>query len=162
MATPLPPFLEDIWGRMGTVHTLRRFLDVNPSIWQQAGDLTTIAERTWIDLIAGPNQLVSESVRRQLAQTKAELKGPQPTALEALLADQVAVTWLASRDAEIQAAGPPGGSLAQATFRLRRAESAQKRLAQAVKTLATLRALVPQGPVPANPPRLFDPESKRA
>jgi hypothetical protein len=59
--------------------------------------------------------------------------------------------------AEIQAASPAGGSLEQAAFKLKRAESSQKRLLAATKTLATLRALVPAGLVPARPLRLHDP-----
>jgi hypothetical protein len=62
--------------------------------------------------------------------------------------------------AEIQAASPSSASLEQAAFRLKRAESSQKRLLVATKTLATLRALVPAGLVPARPVSLYDPESK--
>jgi hypothetical protein len=72
----------------------------------------------------------------------------------------VGVAWLGVHLAEIQAASPAGASLGQAAFRLKRAESSQKRLLAATKTLATLRALVPQGLVPARPVSLYDPESK--
>jgi hypothetical protein len=141
---------------------LRQFLDLNPSIWQRAGDLAAAAESAWVGLVAGPDRLVAESVRRRLAQLKADLKGARATPPEALLAEQAALAWLAARHAEIGAAAAAGGPPQQAAFRLRRAESAQKRLVGALKALATLRALAPPGRVPAGRPQLFDPRRERA
>lgn len=51
-----------------------------------------------------------------------------------------AYTWLAAQEGE-QAAAESGGSLAQARYRLTRAESAQRRHLRAVRTLAMVRAL---------------------
>jgi hypothetical protein len=96
-----------------------------------------------------------------VAGLKADLAGDEPTPIEALLIDHLAACHLAAQHAEIQAASGCGGSLEQANFRLRRAESAQKRLLHATKTLATLRALVPQGLVPASPLKVFAPEKKK-
>ena len=76
------------------------------------------------------------------------MAGPHATPLEKLLIDQVGVTWLAAQHGEISLADEPGGSLQQANFRLRRAESAQRRLLNAVKTLTMVRALVPRGLLP--------------
>jgi hypothetical protein len=45
---------------------------------------------------------------------------------------------------------------------LKRAESCQKRLLNATKTLATLRALVPHGLLPVEHLKVFDPEKKMA
>jgi hypothetical protein len=67
---------------------------------------------------------------------------------------------LGTQHAEIQAASPAGSSLDQAAFRLKRAESIHKRLPAATKTLATLRALLPQGLVPAQPLHLHDSGAK--
>jgi hypothetical protein len=134
---------------------LRHFLDRNPDLCERFGDLTAYAERLWTGLMAGDDQLVRESVKRHLARLKAELAGPSPTALEKLLVDQVVVTWLAAQHGETQAASPGGASLAQAAFRLKRAESAQRRHLAAMKTLALLRAALPAGLVPLEPLRAF-------
>jgi hypothetical protein len=147
-------------GERLAIARLRAFLDRNPYLWQRAGDLTAVAERAWVELVAGEDQFRTESVKRRLAELKDQLRGAHPTALEALLVDLVGVAWLGVNHAEIQAASPAGGSLDQAAFKLRRAESSQKRLLAATKTLATLRALVPQGLVPARPLRLHDPDQK--
>ena len=144
-------------GERLAIDRLKKFLDLNPYIWAKAGDLTAVAERAWVELIAGQDQFRTESVKRRLAELKEQLRGAHPTALEAVLVDLVGVAWLGVHHAEIQAASPAGGSLDQAAFRLKRAESSQKRLLAATKTLATLRALVPAGLVPAQPLRLHDP-----
>jgi hypothetical protein len=149
-------------GERLAIDRLKSFLDLNPHIWQRAGDLTAVAERGWIELIAGQDVFRTESVKRRLAELKDRLKGPHPTALEAILVDLIGVAWLGVQHAEIQAASPSGSTLDQAAFRLKRAESSQKRLLAATKTLATLRALVPQGLLPARPVRLHDPDKQLA
>jgi len=141
---------------------LRRVLDANPEIWQRAGDLAAYTEQAWIDLLSNGSHLVAESVKRRLAALKADLAGECPLPLEELLTSQVTTTWLSVQHAEMEAAGPAGGSLNQAAFRLKRAESAQKRHLHAIKTLATLRALVPQGMAPIDSVRIFGEERKRA
>ena len=60
--------------------------------------------------------------------------------LEQILIDAIAVCYLASRHAEILAAEPGKHSLGQAALRIRRCDSAQRRLQRAVKNLALLRA----------------------
>jgi hypothetical protein len=147
-------------GERLAIDRLKSFFDLNPHIWQRAGDLTAVAERAWVELIAGEDQFRTESVKRRLAELKEQIKGPSPTALEGILADLIGVAWLGTHHAEIQAASPAGSSLEQAAFKLKRAESSQKRLLAATKTLAMLRALVPQGLVPARPLRLHDPDAK--
>lgn len=149
-------------GDSEALKRLRRFLDVNPQLWDKFGDLTALAERAWIELLAGSNQLVAESVKRTVAKLKSDLAGQHPTRLEELLIQHLAACHLAVQHAELQAASPATGSLEQAGFRLKRAESAQKRLLSATKTLALLRSAMPAGLVPANPMHLFDPGEKRA
>jgi hypothetical protein len=123
---------------------LRQILDKDPELWRAAGDVSALAERMWIDLVANGNKLAEESIPRNLRELKVQLAGPSPTPLERLLMDYVGVTWLAAQHGEIGAA-QVGGSLDQAKLRLRRAESAQKRFTGAVKTFALIRALAPKG-----------------
>ena len=144
-------------GDPDALRRLRCFLDKNPCLWERAGDLAAIAEAAWVALIAGSNQLVAESAKRRVARLKKDLAGDDPTAIERVLVEHLAACYLAVQHAEIQAASPPGGSLAQAGFRLKRAESSQKRLLQATRTLATLRALVPRGLHPASHLKAFVP-----
>jgi len=142
-------------GEQWAILRLRKFLDANPSFWREAGDLAAVAERSWLELVVGTDLLAVESAKRKLAEMKAELKGSHPTRTESLLVDVIAVAWLTSQHAELQASTPITGSLDQATWKLRRAESSQKRLLTATKTLATLRALTSRGLAPLNPLKLF-------
>ena len=127
---------------------VRELLDEKPEIWRTVGDLSALAEKRWIELLSNGSKLMEESVPRRLKELKAELAGPHSTPLEQLLVDEVGVTWLASQHGEISAADESGGSLQQANFRLRRAESAQRRFMKALKTLTMIRALVPRGLMP--------------
>src|SRR5262245_1675331 len=84
--------------------------------------------------IACDSALVAGSIARRLSELRAELGGPHPTRTERLLVDQVAACWLALRHAELSAADE-GGAIAQASFRIRRVEGAQRRYLAAVKML---------------------------
>jgi hypothetical protein len=149
-------------GDRESLEALRLFLDDHPEIQETVGDLTRTAEASWLDLLVSDDTLGRESVRRQLEKLKSDLAGTHAAGLEKLLVDEIGVCFLANRHAEIMAAGPAGGSLAQAAFRLRRADSAQRRFLSSIKTLATLRALAPEGMVPLNPLRIYPEERKRA
>lgn len=142
-------------GEQWAIQRLRAVLDDNPSFWRRAGDLTAVAEQAWIGLVAGSDLLAIECTKRKLAELKEELQGPNPTPMESLLVDTIAVAWLGSQHAEIQASAPTTGSLEQASWKLKRAESSQRRLLTATKTLATVRTLMSKGLAPANSLKLF-------
>jgi hypothetical protein len=75
----------------------------------------------------------------------------------------VVACWLEVQHLERVSADATAGSLDQAGFRLKRLESAQKRYLNAVKTLTTVRALVPAGLAPAQPLKLHEgPTQQRA
>ncbi len=148
-------------GDRSALAALRRFLDHHPEVWKTCGDLGKVAERAWLDLLAKDDALAQESAAKHLARLKSDLAGPEPLMLEKLLVDDIGVCYLAKLHAEIAAASPSGGSLAQAGFRLRRAESAQRRFLRAVKTLTGLRALLPEGLSPLKQSRPGATELKR-
>jgi hypothetical protein len=136
-------------GSKDALAALRRLLDQCPEVWTHVGDLARHAEAAWLDLISAGDRLVAESAKRRVALLKSQLAGPTPSPLESLLVDQVACTWLAAQYSEAASAKPGSTSPNEATYRLKRAETAQKRHLAAVRTLAALRALVPRGLVPA-------------
>jgi len=133
---------------------LRQILDIRPDLWESVGNVSLLAERAWVELIAAGDKLVEEAALRRLRALKARLAGNDPTPLEEMLVDLIGVTYLAAEHGEFAAAAPAGGSIQQATLRYRRAESAQRRFASAVKTLTMVRALLPKGmsAVPAATP----------
>lgn len=145
-------------GDRAALDDLRALLDRRPEIAEAAGDLARCAEGVWTDLLVGEDALRRESVQRRLAALGADLAGEHATELEKLLVDEILVCYLAKQYATIAAAQPSAG-LGQARLRLRRAESAQRRFFAAVKTLAGLRALMPQGLVPTTRLRVYTEES---
>ena len=131
---------------------MRHYLDAHPEVWQRGGDLARHAQEVWLDLLAGPDLLVAESVRRKLDELRAELGGPSPGPVEALLIDRVVACWLQANDADAsyaQARGP-GSTAAVRTELMRRQESAQRRYLASVKQLAVVRKL--QAGVRPTPP----------
>ena len=139
---------------------LEAFLRKHPDVLAAAGDLAKHAEKAWIDLVVGSDSFTRVAVTSQFEQLKRELAGPGPSPLEKLLVDHVAVTHLAERQAELTAA-QIGRSLQQAAFRLKKAESAQKRFLAATKLLANLRAMQPRSNRPLEPLKLFDPKGRK-
>jgi hypothetical protein len=123
--------------------------------------LSKVAERAWLELLAG-EALAAESIRRHVEQLRADLAGPHATAIEHLLVNRVVVCYLAVQHADIGAARPGSISLDQVCVRTKRCESAQRNYLAALKTLARLRATVPQGLAPLNPLRLFAGDRQQA
>lgn len=132
-------------GNTEALERLRVFLNSHPDVWAVVGDLGRHVELSWLDLIAAGNVLLLESLRRWIAEYKADLAGPKPTRIERGLVDLIASTLLSLRHYEQTLAESGSNSATEAVIRLRRAESAQRRHLAAMRTLVTLRALVPQG-----------------
>jgi hypothetical protein len=126
-------------GSKSALDCLRKLMNGCPEIWMQVGDLTRHAEFAWTDLVAGDDRLLLESIKRYVERLKGELAGPTPSPVERLLAEQAALTWLASRHAEIVAATSGTSSLGEAKVRFKRAESAQRRHLASLKALTELR-----------------------
>jgi hypothetical protein len=145
-------------GDQQALASLREFLDEHPEIEEHVGDLAALAETSWIELLVGNNALHREAVKRQLFQLKDSLTGSHSSTLEKLVVDLVAVNYLAERQAEIAAAALGTSSLGQAAFRLKRAESTQRRYLNSLKMLSHLRSILPQGIAPGEGLRLHDPD----
>jgi hypothetical protein len=148
-------------GDASALPRLRRLLDGHPEIWERAGDLERVVVRAWAELLAVGDPVALEAVRRKAEQLRAELEGDAPTPLERLLVGQVVAARLAMGHAQAQEAGREERSLGQARFALGRSESALRRYLSAVRTLATVRALVPHGLMPVHHLRPYDPDRKQ-
>jgi hypothetical protein len=149
-------------GDVAALPRLREILDNYPEVWEHAGDLEKIVVRAWTDLLAGDDPLGLEAVRRKADQLRTDLEGDNPTPIERLLVGGVVSTWLELAHAQLQGATPGSKRAGVANYDLRRSESAQKRHLAAIRTLTTVRALVPRGLLPVNLLRIYDPERKQA
>jgi hypothetical protein len=75
---------------------------------------------------------------------------------------QVLSGWLEMTHAQIKLADPGGSTPGQAGFNLKCAENAQRRYLASMRTLATVRELLPRGLLPVNHLRLHDPDQRLA
>ena len=123
---------------------MRRTLDANPEIWQRVGDLAVHAQQSLVNLIAGGNKLVSESLLRKAAEMRTELSGPKPSKMEMLAVERIVACWLEMEYLATTYPVAKGETLGQARFVLRQRESAERRFQAAMKSLTMLRALLPK------------------
>src|SRR5208283_4769473 len=148
-----PPFLVELRalvkqaeaGDATVLPRLRQLLDEHPEIWHHVGDVAGIVERAWIGLLAGDDALAVESMKRTIAEMRSDLAGEHPTRLERMMVDQVVACWLETKHVEAASALAKQGSPESANYRLKRLESAQRRYEGAIKTLTTVRTLLPTG-----------------
>jgi len=118
-----------------------------PELWDRFTGLRENAERSWLELLVPPasgRAFTREGLRRDLERVRAEAAGPQPTPLERLLADRVALCWLAMMHADTQYAQrlAAGVTFTEGEYHQRRCERAQRQFLKAVQTLATVRRLL--------------------
>jgi hypothetical protein len=147
-------------GDASALPRIREILDAHPEIWGHAGDIAAMAERTWIAVLATRDPVVVESMRRTVAEIRADLGGDRPTRLVRLLVDQVIATYLECKHVEAMTASDAGASLDQAAFRLKRLESAQKRYQGTIKALTEVEKLEVVPELPRL--RIFEPKRRTA
>jgi hypothetical protein len=104
----------------------------SPAVWLR---------ETLLGQTAGKDLAVKEAEMIKLAQVQAELEGPNPTAVEKLLAERAAVCWFLVNRYEERYARAEGLSIKQAEYHQRRIDAAHRRYLSALKTLATVRKL---------------------
>src|SRR5262245_30801518 len=81
-------------GDLTVLPALRKLLDETPAFWEDYGSIALQAECSMVQLAAGSNVMMSESLVRKLAAMKTELAGASATPLERLLAERIAACWL--------------------------------------------------------------------
>jgi hypothetical protein len=111
-----------------------RLLDLygSPAKWLE-GDLTR--------QVAGNDLAVFEATERKLAEVRDELAGPNPTAIERLLAERAAICWFLVHRYESVYANAKDLTIRQGEYHQRRIDRAHKRYLSALKTLAAVRKL---------------------
>jgi hypothetical protein len=105
------------------------------------GDLSRKTEEWIIKTAAGADLLFKESMTQKVQSMRAELAGPNPTALEMLLADRIALCWLTLHEIELRYQHWKGGTIRESEHWQRRIDHAHRRYLTAVRTLATVRKL---------------------
>jgi hypothetical protein len=127
---------------------LRAALDADPSLWHSYCDVGRLAEAAWLKLASGTNLMLMEAIRRHVQGLKAEVAGADPSPLERLLADRVALCWLQCQECDAACGTLQRATLPEHAALLRRQNSAHRRLLQAIQALARVRRLLRRAPSP--------------
>ncbi len=132
-------------GVANVVPEIRKILDQHPEIWRHLGDLSSHVESRWLDLVAGNDVSLHESLSRRVNELRAEILGDDGgTVLERLLAERIVVAWLQVRffDAALSLAAD-GGPASHIRMLEQQIGRAQRRYIAAIKALAEVRKLLP-------------------
>jgi hypothetical protein len=108
----------------------------------EIGDIAETARGAMINTLSGDNQLFKETTHRKTKSLCEELAGENPSPMEKLLAENVALCWLNLHYYEtIYAQNMKEYSRSQAEFHQKRIDRAHRRYLAAIKTLAQVRKL---------------------
>ena len=122
---------------------LRAVLDQTSGIWGRYADLGTQLEGALIDVAAGENLLLQESLYRALGEKKRELGGGgEASPLERLLVERVALGWLETHYLDLLEAQNGNLTKKQQAELRKRQDRASSRYLLAVKTQAQVRRLL--------------------
>ena len=131
-------------GDLTALPRLREALEGDPSLWQEYGDLAAQAQEAWLQLLAGTDYLLAESVRLKLGALRQELSAEGASPLEKLLIERVVACWLQtcySDSVYAQAKGPASTPSVRQEL-MKRQDSSQRRYLAAIKQLALVRKLL--------------------
>jgi len=119
-----------------------------PRLWEGLDTLRQNAERAWMELTSPPvgsgRDFTRQAIRRELERVRRTAAGADPSPIERLLADRVALCWLQATHADTEYAQrlQDGMTFAASEFYQRRCERAGRQLLKAIQTLATVRRLL--------------------
>ena len=142
-------------GDTQAVAELQRLLNDNQSIWQELGDLARHAEQAQINVAAGDNTLLAESIRHKADSLRRELTALTDSPLERLLIDRVVISWIQLHAAELQVGKPDSSNADWMKYLEKRHDQAHRRYLGAIRELSRLQKLLrPEpsaGTLPAEP-----------
>jgi hypothetical protein len=118
-----------------------------PRLWEILSTLSSLAVRSWVDLLApaGPGtEITRRIIEKEIERKRSEVAGEDPSPLERLLAERVALCWLAANyaDAEYTRKLKTGMSFREGEYYSKRCEQTNRQLLKAIESLARVRRLL--------------------
>jgi hypothetical protein len=105
------------------------------------GNSFALARDSMIRFAARENLMVQEAMQRKIDALVGELAGPNPTPLERILCERVALCWFEVNEVDRRYIDPSDLTFKAAGYFDSRRDHAHKRFLSACKTLATVRKL---------------------
>ena len=130
-------------GDRKALSELRRTLDERPEIWQRVGNLSSLAGTSFLCLASNGNHLVRASISRYVAKLRKELLGLKATPLERIAIERLLLSWAMAHYTDCVVLSLTSASPGTMSMWLKRQAQASRQLDQAIKSLATLRRLLP-------------------
>jgi hypothetical protein len=145
---PQPTFAELVkaarQGDRSVIPALRRMLWTHPELTKNNGDLASVTQIRWIDLIAGHDLYFRECLLLKLADFKRKLRAETSgSVVEEMLVDQAALTWLEVNFHQNREAVDPADCIRVGEYRLKKSESAFRRHMKALSALTSVKTLLP-------------------
>ena len=118
-----------------------------PRLWEILSTLSSLAVRSWVDLLApaGPGTAITRrTIEKEIERKRTEVAGETPSPLERLLAERVALCWVAANyaDAEYTRKLKAGMSFREGEYYSKRCEQTNRQLLKAIESLARVRRLL--------------------
>ena len=130
-------------GNADALPEISGILDRYPEIWRHYGDLAKHTENKWLDLIAGDDALLRESVHRTCMELRTKLIEAGDSPLERLLIDRLIVSQLMVSFFETAVGVAIDAPESRIRFLQQQLDRAQKRYIEAMRALTEVRKLVP-------------------
>jgi hypothetical protein len=105
------------------------------------GDVYGHAQNALLKTAAGQDIAIQETLRRKIDAVRDELAGPNPTPLERILCERVALCWFDAHEMDRRFSDQTDITFKTAEYRESRRDRAHKRFLAACKALATVRKL---------------------
>jgi hypothetical protein len=123
-----------------------------PRIWAVLSTLSSLAVRSWVDLLApaGPGtEITRRSIEKEIERKRNEVVSENPALLERRLAERVALCWVAAHyaDAEDTRKLREGMSFREGEDYSKHCEQANRQLLKAIESLARVRRLLTPMPI---------------
>jgi hypothetical protein len=132
-------------GDRAALATVRRAFDEDPERWRELGNVARVVKHSMATAAAGKVELArNEAYVRTIDAKAAEIRGPNASPLEVILAERIAITWFESMhlDAVIAQNSAAGVRARDLDALDERRHRAHRRLVHAVRELASLRRLL--------------------
>jgi hypothetical protein len=118
-----------------------------PRLWEILSTLSSMAVRSWVGLLtpAGPGTEITRlTIEKEIERKRTEVAGEVSSPLERLLAERVALCWVAANyaDAEYARKLKSGMSFREGEYYSKRCEQTNRQLLKAIESLARVRRLL--------------------
>ena len=129
-------------GNSEALQILRKQYQDKPELARLFGDLVWMARESRLKQVFGDErQGTILSIQEKMQDMINQVRGDNPTPLEGLLAERVAMCWLDVQDHELRYGQLGNDTLTKYEWRSRMLDRAHNRYLSAMKTLATVRRL---------------------